>query len=359
MSTEPQDTQILVRPEVTAFVEEMRRELADLDDETRDELVGGLEADLSDQLADGAPLGDPGAYAAELRAAAGLPEARRRTLPSVPDLRAPGALIDRSRARFLALVERPRLAPACEVAAALRPAWWVARAWVAVTTLDAFTGPWEQITLIPTLGAPLVGEAVLATAVVVSALIGLDRLWPGSGPDRPTASRIALLILNAGALLAPALWNAPWPGAIVDDDWVAYDRGYRDGSRAVDDDGLRLDGNPIHNIYAYDATGKPIDRVQLFDEKGDPIEIGPSDGVTGRRADRTVGCPARNGDVAVYNVFPLDQLTLRRGTCADVDDPDAVRSDHPLASVPPINSVPSSHDQPADPRRTPGPDRRP
>jgi len=356
MSTDPHDTQILVRPEVTAFVEEVRRELADLDDETRDELVGGLEADLSDQLADGTPLGDPDAYAAELRAAAGLPEARRRSLPSLPDLRAPGELIDRSRARFLALVERPRLAPAWEVAVALRPAWWVARAWLAVTTLDVLTGAWEPVAPVPTLGVPLVGEAILVVGIVISTLVGTGRLWPGVGPDRSIARRLALLALNAGALAAPLVWNS---SLSHHPDWEAYGTGYDDGVRAVDTDGLQLDGRPIHNVYAYDATGQPIERVQLFDEDGDPIEIGPDDSVTGRRTDRTVGCPAHNGAVAGYNVFPLSQLPLRRGTCADVEDPDAVRPDHPLASVPPINSVPSSHDQPADPRRTPGPDRRP
>ncbi|MCW2853652.1 MAG: hypothetical protein JWM84_3316, partial [Nocardioides sp.] len=70
------------RPEVEAFVADVRARLADLSDDEREELLGGLEADLSDQVADGAVvLVDPAAYAAELRAAAGLPErtpARRR-----------------------------------------------------------------------------------------------------------------------------------------------------------------------------------------------------------------------------------------------------------------------------------------
>lgn len=356
MSTEP--TQIMIRPEVAAFVEEVRRLLADLDDETRDELTGGLEADLSDQLADGTPLGDPRAYAAELRTAAGLPDPARRARPSLPDLRAPGALMDRSRARFLALVERPRVLPTWEVVSALRPAWWVIRAWLAVTALDVMTGPWETLTVVPTLGAPFLGEAVLVAAIVVSSLVGLGRLWPGAGPDRPTAARIVLLTVNAAALLSPALWSAPWPGTAYDD-WRAYDRGYADGSRADDDGGLRLDGEPIHNVYAYGADGKPIERVQLFDEDGDPIAIDPGDTVTGHRDDRTVGCPARNGDVGVYNVFPLDQLLLRRGTCAGIDDPEAVTPDHPLASVPPVTRLRSPRDEPADPRRAPGPDRRP
>ncbi len=69
-----------VRDEVDAFVAEVERRLADLTAEERDELVGGLRADLADRLADhDGPeppeqvLGDPASYAAELRAAAGFP----------------------------------------------------------------------------------------------------------------------------------------------------------------------------------------------------------------------------------------------------------------------------------------------
>ena len=70
------------RHDVTAFVAAVRSRLADLTEEEREELLGGLEADLSERLAEGeaelgAGLGDPVAYAAELRAAAGL-EARPR-----------------------------------------------------------------------------------------------------------------------------------------------------------------------------------------------------------------------------------------------------------------------------------------
>ena len=59
---------------MAAFVAAGPARLADLTPEEREELLGGLEADLSDLLAEGGPgaLGDPDAYAAELRAAAGL-----------------------------------------------------------------------------------------------------------------------------------------------------------------------------------------------------------------------------------------------------------------------------------------------
>jgi hypothetical protein len=62
------------------YVDEVRRELADLPDDARDELTDGLAADLSELVAEqgSGGLPRPDEYAAELRAAAGLPPARRR-----------------------------------------------------------------------------------------------------------------------------------------------------------------------------------------------------------------------------------------------------------------------------------------
>jgi hypothetical protein len=37
--------------------------------------------------------------------------------------------------------------------------------------------------------------------------------------------------------------------------------------------GLALDGQPIHNIFAYGCDGQPLDGVQLFDQNGAPLTI--------------------------------------------------------------------------------------
>jgi hypothetical protein len=63
---------------IAAFVAAVRQELNDLSPDEVNELTGGLEADLTDALAEpgSAPSpvhGDPAEYASELRAAAGLP----------------------------------------------------------------------------------------------------------------------------------------------------------------------------------------------------------------------------------------------------------------------------------------------
>ena len=64
---------------VAAYVREVRAELTDLPAEDVDDLTGGMEADLSELAAESGGdligrLGSPRLYAAELRAAAGLPE---------------------------------------------------------------------------------------------------------------------------------------------------------------------------------------------------------------------------------------------------------------------------------------------
>lgn len=332
-----------VTPEVAAFVAEVRARLADLTDEEREELVGGLEADLTDQLADGATwseLGEPASYAAELRLAAGLPERSRRTrLPSLPTSSSVEGLLDRSRDRFLALVtDRPWRRTAWDVVVELRPVWWVARAWVAVTALDVAAGHWEPISVVPSLGHPLLGPALLVVAVVVSVLVGQGRLWPRVGPDRPILHRVALLVLNAVALVAPLWFYVPMPGYLsgggayggVD----AYSAGYHDARAETVRSGLHAGRKQITNVFAYGPDGTPLGPVQLFDQDGEPIAVPRTTG-TGRRDDRRVVCPAYNGTTPLYNVFPLDVAPLRRGWCQP-DTEDITTPVPPLAEVPPL-----------------------
>ena len=69
--------------DVRAYVPAVRAWLADLPADEVEELTAGMEADLAERAAEsggplGGLLGQPEAYAAELRSAAGLPAARRR-----------------------------------------------------------------------------------------------------------------------------------------------------------------------------------------------------------------------------------------------------------------------------------------
>lgn len=329
------DTNSLTRPEVAAFVEEVRRLLADLDDKTREELVGGLEADLSDQLADGARLGDPAAYATELRAAAGLPERPRRAgLGRVPGL-APGATLDAIRARFDELVAHPWIAPGWEILVALRPAWWVLRAWIAVTLLDVGFGGNQgwQISVLPTLRYYWLSYAVLSLAIVGSTLIGMGRFWPGT---RGTGARYTLLALNTFAILAPIFTlSFALPGYLTGETQeavYAHAQPVRDPLTP-----LMYNGRAIYNLFAYDGKGRPIDGVRLVDEHGRVIGLPRSTTIFhGQRVVFGTNCPVWNGNTESRDLFPLAQLASRM--CDTQAEAAGARiPPHPLASLPPVS----------------------
>ncbi|MXG90466.1 hypothetical protein [Nocardioides flavescens] len=324
-------TEILHRPEVSAFVAQVRSHLVDLDVDARDELTEGLEADLAEQHASGEPLPDPAAYAAELRAAAGLPSAvghRSRVAQLTADL-------DTLRTQFLAWVESDTVftRTGWSVVSAARPAWWVLRAWIAVTLLDQLVGPWEYVTLWPTLGASLVGPLLLVVAVVMSVLIGQGRLWPGSGPDRPFLARAVLVVLNAVAVLAPFTFNGDATGS-----GHAYAVAV---PATADRKALVAEGRVVSNIYAYDDSGQPVTGIQLFDQVGRPLTVSPR-GESGMGRDREVVCPWFNGTTPLWNVFPLQQRAQRSGTCAKAPANAAAPAydQPPLDSVPPVGVAP-------------------
>ena len=324
-----------VRPEVATFLDRVRHALSDLDEEQRDELLDGLEADLSEQVAEGGALPDPVAYAAELRAAAGLPRRKKsRVVEPVPL----GPLLDRSRTRWATwMAHNEATRQAWTLLQALRPAWWVLRAWIAVTLLDQSVGGWEVVSVMPTLGAPGVGPLVLAIAVVISTLIGLGRLWPGSGPDRSTTTRLVLLGMNVLAVVAPLTFTGAGSHPYL----------YSPAARAMavpvhsnQPARLQRGRDVVRNIYAYDAAGQPLHGVQLFDQKGRPVAVAPQSS-TGLGKHREVTCPWFNGTTALFNVYPLPQRLQRHGTCLDDVDQAKVGPQEfhepPLASVPPAS----------------------
>ncbi|QCW52271.1 hypothetical protein FE634_20895 [Nocardioides dongxiaopingii] len=311
-------------PDIASFVSQVRAHLSDLSEEEREELVGGLEADLVDHLADPTnrtDLGDPAAYAAELRLAAGLPEhAGRRARLRVP--RPPGVedLLDQSRARFDRVVEERAWSRATwDVVRELRPVWWVARAWIAVTLLDLVAGDHEPLSLVPSLGHPATGAVLLAAAVVVSVLVGLGRPGPGPGGHRHPATRLVTLAVNVGLVVTMLSFGVPWPGylagnAVEAQPYDGYRPGFNDGARSERRPGLQLDDEAVTNVFAYDAQGLPLQDVQLFDQDGDPLAVA-SGTSTGRGAERRVPCPALDADTELLNVFPLDEVQLRTGRC--------------------------------------------
>lgn len=287
-------TELPTRPDVAGFVARVRELLSDLSEEDRLELTEGLEADLTDQVAehDGGVLGDPEAYARELRVAAGFePTARRRSR-----LRSDAKVAERVEEleqRWEALLAHPRVAPAWTVVAALRPAWWAVRAWAAAVVVARLVPGWYDygLTWLPGV-PPILGLAILAVCLVGSTLVGLGRVWPG-GRSTPVA-RGALLLLNVVAVVALPVIN----GQLDQQSWNRYSQGYAEAQRGDDQQGVVNRGNQVCNISAYDAAGQPLKGVQLFDQDGRPLDVRCYG-----QASSTV--PWVLGDVTRWNVFPL------------------------------------------------------
>ncbi len=275
-------TRLPVRPDVAQFVTQVRALLADLPTDVQQDLTEGLESDLGDQLSEGygGALDDPGAYARELRTAAGFdPEMSVAKSPRSWALRTE-QLLDSAHARWVALVDGLPGDP-WSLAVSLRPAWWVLRAWVALQLVDLVWGSGSyNLGLSPVPSLLGWGWPLLAVAVLVSVQIGRGRLWPGRAG---LLGRVVLLGLNTLALACVPMtvdsvltphdletWGYGWS----EDD---YSQGYQDAvaeqSQIHDRAGLYANGRWVSNVYPYDAQGEPLVGVQLFDQTGQPISV--------------------------------------------------------------------------------------
>lgn len=289
-------------PKVETFVAAVRACFSDLNADEREDLLEGLEADTADLVAErGAEaLGDPDAYAAELRAAAGVaPRTRRgfgRKMPTV----SPTAAIDDARTRFDEKIARtPRASSVMEFLTAVRPAWWVLRAWLLVQALDALLGPWEELTLLPTLMIPGAGPVLFVLALVTSVQVGRGQ-WPTERLVPAAGRRRVLVFVGNVALLVIAL---PLTVSQAENELWWNDYGYAMASARTS--GVANDGRQVCNLQAYDIAGQPLVGVQLYDDRGRAFDVRCPDRY-GRAA-----YPWYLGDVARWNVFPLAERRQR------------------------------------------------
>ncbi len=342
-------TRLEVRPDVAEFLDKVRARLSDLTDEEREELLGGLEADLTELVADGgsvAELGDPRAYADELRTAAGL-EGRTQARRGLTGVRRPRRssrellveLLDGSRSRWERWVAAgPTRAQVWAVLVALRPAWWVLRGWVAAQWIDMVTGPWEYLTLIPRFGDDVTGKLLLLGAVLGSVLMGLRRSWPASHSPASVLARVVLLGLNLFAVLALLVVSSQFPSARLVNDaahpW-AMGRFGPTGHTA----GLLSDGKVVRNVFAYDADGNPLEGVQLYDQNGEPLAIEPEIAYRMRYAGALPTIyPWSRGEEKAWNVYPLP--VAYDGGAWHRSDRVWTRDEPPFLPQPPLVAVP-------------------
>jgi len=306
-----------VHDDVPSYVAAVRARLDDLSPEEVEELTDGLEADLTEALAgfDETPrqrFGDPAAYADELRAAADLPPRREPPPPS-----GLGSALADTRRQVLAsfddqleaLRRFPWYAPTRDFLVVVRPAWWVLRAWVAVTALRQMTGA-ESSGVIGGFGSLV----VLLLAIVASVTIGRR------SPLRRTAARTAVVVGNVLAVVA-----LPFVVSNVSQEPAYVETGVQQG--------LWMDGTEITNILPYDSQGRSLTGVQLYDADGQPIRIpdwwsdeplrGPSN---------VYPRPIPSDDLAQPDV-PVLQPTADPSESAAAPEPTGSPSDGPSAEV--------------------------
>jgi len=278
---------------VSAYATAVRSHLSDLPAEQVEDLTDGLEADLAEALQDAAGpsvaeasegsqlvdlarrFGPAGDYAAELRAAAGLGVAAaqsgrgRRLNGRVHGLRdAVRRIVADGRDRALVVAEPLRSAPAArwlvDLAAAMRPLWWLLRGWVwfvlALGVLSPFEASLDRF--VPgTPGAWFL--ALLAGGLSVAVGRGLGR-------------GVTLVRRGAAVLSVIAVLAAPWALSSFDTEvhWRLSNGSYPVYietpvvSEVLPEEGVFVDGQQVSNLFVYDAAGNPLSDVQIVDDRG-------------------------------------------------------------------------------------------
>lgn len=332
--------------DVAGYAAAVRRALVGLGPEQIEDLTDGLEADLAEALADeehvrhGGDLvdlfGTPEAYAAELGAAAGLEPAppapaERHLIPEA--VRHPVRALTAFGARRLAgLRARAWWPPVEDFLMALRPVWWVARAWVVfqlTVNLGGVRPDW-----LPANALELVWFLML---VVVSVHWGRGR-WELP----PRWRRLPRLVswVAAIALLPVTVWLHGSAGVEV----------YYGSPQTVYEptamDGVVVDGMQVSNLFVYDAEGNPLEGVQIFDDRGRPVRTTYDEGwdqwmMPGDEMPwQFVGTPDQDGRIR-WNVYPLlgahaDEFTFDPSTGLPVlvDGAEAQVPPRPFAKAP-------------------------
>ncbi len=300
------------------YLKDVAPHLAALPAEERADLLDDLAQHLREIAAEEGPplaerLGPPEAYAAELLASAGVELGGR---PGPPLLARASRMVERGRESW-AGQELIRLSPV------LRPAWWVARAYLAVSFLAGVQGGGASVFPIPELaGSQLIGLLAILGAIPLSVRLGQRSL------------RRSGRLLLAGAHVVLAIYGL----SLLDDAGstrINYVDAY--GPPTYADRGClaAASGQPITNLYAYDSEGRLLDPVLLFDQDGQPVDnLCPEAGARGRQL-FTEYRQDVNG-APVINAFPRRQTaSAQPGRPSFPDQPEATVPVRPPAVVVP------------------------
>ena len=318
------------------YLAAVEHELSDLPAEDRSALLEDLALHLEALAAedDDRPLavrlGAPAAYAADLRAAAGLPA---RGVTGGPGSRSRLDAVLASAAYRRAL---PVLRGTGRLLVELRPAWWVLRGYLVVLVPCLLGGDYADDVPVPApMRSHLLGVLLVLAAVAASVTLGRRRL--------PKALRV--VVVAAGTLLVLAsvgvatqvradlrahLYAAWVPQSQVPDE--AYPLLSRSG--------------PVTDVFPYAADGTPLTGVLLYDQDGRPLKVGFQQWWADQCA-RVLDQPKAADGVPVPNSYPQVYVLDPAGVDLSRSIPrppsscetDVVRPNVPLPTFPAAESV--------------------
>jgi len=325
------------------YLAAVEHELADLSAEDRSALLEDLALHLEALAAedDDRPiavrLGPPAAYAADLRAAAGLP-ARAAGL-RMPTLGLQERLVAiRETAAFQRV--RPALHATRGLLAELRPAWWVLRGYLLVLVPCLLKSDGVRDFPVP---APL-GSHVLGLLLVVAAVAASVALGRRSFPRWIGACVVfgGLLLLSVGAVVGQHAWSGMAARAAAADDF-AWVPGPDVPSETYP---LLSRYGPVTDVLPYAADGTPIEGVLLYDQDGRPLHVGVQQWWADsclrflsqpRAAD---GVPVPNSFPQAYELAPGNVSTMGTPMAPGICVKNIQRPEVPLPTFPAKSAAP-------------------
>jgi hypothetical protein len=195
----------------------------------------------------------------------------------------------------------------------LRPLWWVTRGLVVVALF--YQAIYERLGMF---------SVMLAFCAAVGGSLAAGRVdWRAA----PKAARVLMAVANTVLAWGVVIWIG---GTSVM--YPALDPRFSDSSNVESPEmvvtwdcaqgasALCFDGQPLTNVFAFDADGEPLENVQLFDPSGRPLTVRAPEGADPNnwmwetadlyskdsRGDIYVIAPAQDADGRpLWNVFPL------------------------------------------------------
>ena len=333
-----------VNRQVQDYLAAVEHELADLSTEDRSALMEDLTLHLDALAAEDddrslvVRLGPAATYAAELRAAAGLP-ARGEAARTAPNLQ---ERLDSLRASAAYRRARPAVQATRRLLVELRPAWWVLRGYLVVLVPCLLGNDYAEDVPVPApLHSHLLGVLLVVGAVAASVALGRRSL--------PRPARVAIAV--GGALLLLASFGAA--RAVSDDVQYRVNAASWEPAPPTADEKYPLMSRygPVTDVFPYAADGTPLRGVLLYDQDGRPLKVGFQEWWADQCA-RVLDQPRAADGVPVPNSYPQSYVLDPAGVDISRSIPRPAASC--LAEVPrPDVPLPTFPAEPASPTLVP------